>query len=218
MQLGLTNAFFPLDCCKSLSQCPWIWTCVGHRNLRYFVLFLLYLWLGCTFVLCCAFPHLICLVTGNPPYSGTIDSAGNPVPLLVSSSNFLIGAVICMAGFVACLGFLSFTFYLLATNQTTLEFYSGAFTKLPDGNPYDLGVWANLVEVFGQPTWQALGLNAKTIAALNLNGVTPGRFITVLAWTLPCGPNSAVSSARGDGLIYPMNNGIGRPLPELMPV
>lgn len=144
-------------------HCPWINNCVGWKNHKHFILFLAYLCSGSLFF----------LVT-------SADLAVRALSGYNTSFQYTLSAVLCMSAFLATGMFLLWSLYLLATNQTTIEFYDAACTKeksrMRVRKPFDLGVMANFRSVFGNksiPYW-----------------FTPNH-------ELP----------QGDGLIYPLRQG-----------
>lgn len=118
-------------------HCPWINNCVGFRNYRYFCLFMLFLWMGCGYVLATYYWYF-------------------SVWFLMRHDNVMTTVLIALSIFAA-VGLLGgFHVYLVFTNQTTIEFHGNVsqrreMKKLGERfvNPYNLGCARNFVEVFG---------------------------------------------------------------------
>lgn len=129
--------------------CPWMNNCVGYYNYRHFVLFLLYLAVGCVYVLFVTTGYFRSLL----PYQR--HSSGSSLYINVNTAvvySYTVGLSAFIS--VALLG--SWHLYLCLTNQTTIEFYinleersdarqRGAVFK----NPFDKGWRKNLTRVFG---------------------------------------------------------------------
>jgi len=124
-------------------HCPWVNNCVGFFNHKYFVLFLLYLWLGCAFV------AIISVIPfrASANYRTTFDG---------SRAAVLFAFVISVSVFLALSLLLGWHVYLVLTGQTTIEFYYNR-TRAKQArmrgevynNEYDLGTLKNFQIFFG---------------------------------------------------------------------
>ena len=154
--------------------CPWMNNCVGLNNYRHFVLFLLYLAVGCVYVLFVTtgyfsspFPYQR-PVGGTPQQQQQLQLQQSALTVSVNTAimfSYTVGLSALVS--VALLG--SWHCYLCLTNQTTIEFYinmeersdarqRGAVFR----NPFDKGWRKNLVRVFGDVGWlQALAISLR---------------------------------------------------------
>eukprot|EP01063_Lacrimia_lanifica_P007376 TRINITY_DN1468_c0_g1_i1.p1 TRINITY_DN1468_c0_g1~~TRINITY_DN1468_c0_g1_i1.p1 ORF type:complete len:319 (+),score=53.22 TRINITY_DN1468_c0_g1_i1:911-1867(+) len=127
-------------------HCPWINNCVGHNNQRYFMNMLLYIWLETAHIMLC-----IALYRSDAlrPFKDKICLLG--IEHVITAELLLVGAL-----FVVMTFFLSWNGFLTATNQTVVEFYGNRQSKAwahaenrEWHNPFDLGLFRNLQEVYG---------------------------------------------------------------------
>jgi len=121
-------------------HCPWVNNCVGFYNYKYFLLFLVYLAAGCLYVAAtCCVPLLLTNDFRRPKHSMLLFTFMLSLSVLFALSLFIVWHA-----------------YLVATNQTTIEFYSNRLDAMEARNagevwtnPYSLGVRANFEQVFG---------------------------------------------------------------------
>ena len=150
-------------------HCPWVNNCVGFYNYKYFVLFLVYMHAGC------AYTAMSC---GVFVWEGR-GHGGVPV----QQHGFLLFAfVLTLSVLFALTLFLVWHAFLVATNQTTIEFYSNRFDASDARargevwrNPYNLGMRGNFEQVFGMSRHP-------------------------LSWLLP-----SLKPPPGDGMEFPQN-------------
>ena len=115
-------------------HCPWLGTCIGKRNYKYFIVFVTLLAVLCVKVMIFSILHAA---------DSEFSSEGSiSVPQIISIVN---------AVFVFILGFFVFYLfsyhqYLICRNETTNENLKGSYTKL--GNPFDKGCWDNISRLF----------------------------------------------------------------------
>ena len=69
------------------------------------------------------------------------------------SSTFLLATTLAFSAMIASGMFLSWNILLVMTNQTTIEIFSNWSDRNGQGNIYDIGMWRNLHEVFGNVPW-----------------------------------------------------------------
>jgi len=119
-------------------HCPWVNNCVGFYNYRYFCLFLVYTAAGCLYT------ALTCLLPLTLHYGAHHNQMLVFVFVLTLSVLFALSL------------FITWHVYLVATNQTTIEFYSNRMDAADMrkrgerwANPYSVGMRANFEQVFG---------------------------------------------------------------------
>lgn len=147
-------------------HCPWVNTCVGWRNHKHFVLFLLYMWIGSSFFLGVRYDISYNILRGYSYYDTYLPMA----------------FILCFSAFIAMTIFLTWSFFLVITNQTTLECCVRCVQKGEKRfNPFNQGLLGNCEEVFGN------------------DGAVP-----ILSWLMP-----STSPPPGDGIIYSLRRSDG---------
>jgi len=131
-------------------HCPWINNCVGHKNHKFFLLFLIYASVGISYVLLLLVVAFIEVLKREPNPGGEED--------FLAIFGFTILATVMLPVGLAIVMLLSWQLWLVATNTTSIEneeFDKLKYTSKKEGkvykhvNKYNLGSMANLKSVFG---------------------------------------------------------------------
>lgn len=142
-------------------HCPWFSCCIGFKNHKFFVQFLLYVFSFCGVVFICS-AYLLYLFFKNEQYQND----------QYLSLTLVFLAVVSLAFFI-CVGvFAAFLIYMLLQNLTTIEFQDLRWNYLGDhsaeyvydshgkkkkvSNFYDLGVTRNWMAIMGKSWYQWL--------------------------------------------------------------
>lgn len=141
--------------------CPWMTNCIGFYNYRYFVLFLLYMQIGCVYAISILIANLDKLSPVDRSFIVLLSTLqANILDLHLSLSATTFAFSICLAAMISTGVLLVWHLYLCVTNQTTIEFYinfrnkqEAAGNGVTYKNPFDEGWRKNLKRIFGFVPW-----------------------------------------------------------------
>eukprot|EP00928_Gymnodinium_smaydae_P042032 TRINITY_DN28373_c0_g2_i1.p1 TRINITY_DN28373_c0_g2~~TRINITY_DN28373_c0_g2_i1.p1 ORF type:complete len:418 (+),score=79.26 TRINITY_DN28373_c0_g2_i1:81-1256(+) len=123
--------------------CPWLGNCVGHRNHKYFLLFLLYTSVSTT--ICAVSVGRALLAPGGVSIAGADDGL-----LPAGAVVFLCGTLLLSATLVLLLlPFFGFHLWLLSKNMTTIEYCERRSKEEVGRSIYDLGFFDNVSSILG---------------------------------------------------------------------
>jgi palmitoyltransferase len=154
--------------CRMDHLCPWINNCVGYKNHRYFFLFIFYLWLSSVY-------YTIVLIL----LSWQFIIIANPILYDEWQSWFVVIEAFSGSVGISMTGFFFWNLYLIATNQTTVEFQFNKLKSMTDKgsgkvslNEFDVGIRNNFDQIFGFGQSSLLWILLPSVKPLPLNGAT----------------------------------------------
>ncbi|KEG13221.1 zinc finger domain-like protein [Trypanosoma grayi] len=132
-------------------HCPWINNCVDAENHRFFFLFLVYLLLGAGLATVCLGVSNVCSLWSEAGVLDSYDLYRNRF----TSFPVIFTLFLCSAISVCMIFFVGWTGLHILRNETQIERFivqqKEHLTRnsmAPFRNPYDLGRWRNILEVF----------------------------------------------------------------------
>eukprot|EP00239_Pterosperma_sp_CCMP1384_P012126 CAMPEP_0197865648 /NCGR_PEP_ID=MMETSP1438-20131217/43781_1 /TAXON_ID=1461541 /ORGANISM="Pterosperma sp., Strain CCMP1384" /LENGTH=167 /DNA_ID=CAMNT_0043484141 /DNA_START=38 /DNA_END=541 /DNA_ORIENTATION=+ len=121
-------------------HCVWVVNCVGGKNYKMFLLFLLYGFLTSLYTVCALMPYFLTTLQVHPE--------SDPHSLSPFNAAMVFASGVLDIGFSFSLGgFIIMHLNLLLRNRTTIEMYE---KKQSSPWVYDLGPYKNFQQVFGQ--------------------------------------------------------------------
>ncbi|KAG8895783.1 Palmitoyltransferase [Tulasnella sp. 403] len=129
-------------------HCPWVNNCVGHYNYGYFIRFLFFVDVACTYHLAMVTKRVF---DTNGPTGFMSDPSATGVLFVVFNYTACVPVIICVGVFSI------YHFYCLFTNTTTIEGWEKdkVATLIRRGKireikfPYNIGMWANICAILG---------------------------------------------------------------------
>eukprot|EP01038_Epipyxis_sp_PR26KG_P012366 gene12366-16588_t len=133
--------------------CPWMNNCIGFNNYRYFMLFLVFMLVGSTYLIVVTYQFIV-------PFPIHHDGEASHLLLIddVSATNSVF--TLALSAWISVAALLSWHIYLCLTNQTSIEFYinlqashEARLHGIAYRNPFDDGWRKNLRRILGDVPW-----------------------------------------------------------------